>query len=142
MIGIYKVTNKINNKVYIGQSINIENRFQQHKNNCLNENLKDYNTKFYRALRKYGVENFTFEIIEELKDKEKLNEREKYWVSFYNSFKEGYNSNTGGEKVAESGELHPNAKNSNEAIIALKKEIIEGKLSHVQLGEKYGISSS
>ena len=142
MIGIYKVTNKINNKVYIGQSINIENRFQQHKNNCLNENLKDYNTKFYRALRKYGVENFTFEIIEELKDKEKLNEREKYWVSFYNSFKEGYNSNTGGEKVTESGELHPNAKNSNEAIIALKKEIIEGKLSHAQLGEKYGISSS
>ena len=67
MIGIYKLTNKINNKVYIGQSINIENRFQQHKNNCLNENLKDYNTKFYRALRKYGVENFTFEIIEELK---------------------------------------------------------------------------
>lgn len=135
MIGIYKVTNKINNKVYIGQSINIENRFQQHKNNCSNENLKDYNTKFYRALRKYGVENFTFEVLEEL-SKEELNEREKYWVSFYNSFKEGYNSNGGGEKVTESGELHPNAKNSNETIIALKKEIIEGKLSHAQLGEK------
>lgn len=52
MIGIYKVTNKINNKVYIGQSINIENRFQQHKNNCLNENLKDYNTKTYLPIYK------------------------------------------------------------------------------------------
>ena len=76
MQGIYKFTCKINNKVYIGQSVNIENRFKSHLNNYNNKNLKDYNTKFYRALRKYGISNFSFEIVEEVKNKELLNNRE------------------------------------------------------------------
>lgn len=58
MIGIYKFTNKINGKSYIGQSINLEKRKKEHEHNCFNPNYCNYGSKFYRALRKYGLENF------------------------------------------------------------------------------------
>ena len=61
MIGIYKFTNKINNKTYIGQSKSIETRYKRH----LYDANKGSKTIFHRALIKYGIENFTFEIIEE-----------------------------------------------------------------------------
>lgn len=95
MIGIYKIQNKINNKVYIGQSIDIKRRLNWHK--------KYYPTKIHRALysafEKYGIENFTFEVIEELNEKE-LNEREIYWIEFFNSFgTNGYNLTKGGNNI-------------------------------------------
>ena len=69
MIGIYKIENKINHHVYIGQSINIEARWQEHyRNGSANESFINrawYNYPLYRALRKYGLENFEFTIIEE-----------------------------------------------------------------------------
>lgn len=68
---IYKITNKINNKIYIGQSVHPFERFSQH---CYN---KQTNTSLInRAIQKYGKENFNFEIIES--DIENYNEREKY----------------------------------------------------------------
>ena len=85
MIGIYKVTNNINGKVYIGQSDQIEMRWKRHRYRSLNNNGDDYNCIFYKAIRKYGLENFTFEVIEEC-NKEELNEKEKYWIKQYNSF--------------------------------------------------------
>lgn len=88
MIGIYKITNRINGKSYIGQSINIEKRFKQH---CTGDKqLID------KVISKYGKENFTFEILEECSI-EKLDEREIKWISFYDSFKHGYNLTTGGQ---------------------------------------------
>lgn len=63
MKGIYKFTNNITKKSYIGQSINLESRYNSHKRNYLNKNLSTYNSKFYRAIRKYGFENFTYEIL-------------------------------------------------------------------------------
>lgn len=64
MIGIYKITNNINGKVYIGQSIDINKRWKEHKYRSQIPN-KEYDKYLYRAFRKYGLENFTFEILEE-----------------------------------------------------------------------------
>ena len=60
--GIYKITNKINNKVYIGQSVNIEERWDYHKAVC------HWNSQsaLYRAFKKYGIENFDFQVIEKV----------------------------------------------------------------------------
>ena len=85
MIGIYKITNP-NNKIYIGQSINIEKRFK----NYLNQNCK-YQRKLYNSLNKYGVENHVFEIIEECVV-ENLNERERYYQDLHNVVENGLNS--------------------------------------------------
>ena len=93
-VGIYKITNLINKKKYIGKSLNIENRFSYHKNKYTYE--KDFNKPLYRAFRKYGLENFSFEILEKC-SKEDLNERERFWILYYNSHKEGYNCTSGGD---------------------------------------------
>lgn len=77
MIGIYKITNT-NNKVYIGQSTNIEKRFKQYiRLSCKGQ------IKLYNSLSKYGVENHIFEIVEECKIKD-LNKKERYWQNHYN----------------------------------------------------------
>lgn len=94
--GIYKFLNPITNKVYIGQSIDIRSRYQAHKSNHLNPNYINYNAYFYKALRKYGFENFNFEIIEEC-ESSLLDEREKYWINYYNSYNNGYNMTKGGD---------------------------------------------
>ena len=98
MCGIYKITNLINEKVYIGQSVDINYRFNNHKSESFNPKSNAYNTAIHRAIRKYGVENFSFEVIEEC-TKELLSEREIYWIAYYNSYGNGYNLTSGGEGV-------------------------------------------
>ena len=142
MQGIYKITCKVNGKIYIGQSVNIETRFKSHINNFKNKNLKDYNTKFYRALRKYGIENFTFEIIEEVLDNNLLNEREIFWIAYFDSFKNGYNSTLGGGQVTEKCELHPNAKNLNSDILKLKEQLLKSNITQHDLAIQYGLTQS
>lgn len=88
--GIYKITNLINNKIYIGQSIHIEKRWKEHKYYSSQEK-----TAIQAAFKKYGLSNFSFEVIEEC-SKEKLDEREIYWIKFYNSYYNGYNMTKGG----------------------------------------------
>lgn len=89
---IYKITNKINGKSYIGQTTDYKRRFQEHKS--LDYGTED-NKLLYRAFRKYGIENFTFEVIE---DKTSCyNQREQYWIKYYDSFKNGYNMTEGGD---------------------------------------------
>ena len=85
MIGIYKIENLITNKIYIGQSTSIERRWKDHKNTAFNENDKSYNYPLYKAIRKYGVDNFSFEVLEEC-EIEELNEKEKFYISKFNSF--------------------------------------------------------
>lgn len=80
MIGIYKIVNLVNNKVYIGQSINLDGRFYDHKNYLNSGNHQ--NIYLQRAWDKYGESNFVFEIIE-LCEENKLTEREQYWIDFY-----------------------------------------------------------
>ena len=90
---IYKITNKINNKVYIGQTICTPNKRWYH--HITDSNL-GFDLKFHRAIRKYGKENFKREIVERVDD-ELLNDREIYWIKYYDSYKNGYNSTEGGD---------------------------------------------
>lgn len=94
---IYKITNKINDKVYIGQtSKTIKKRWQQHKCNS----SKNYfgQVVLYQAINKYGIENFVIEPIEEI-DNSQLDEREKYWIKYYDSYNNGYNATLGGKDI-------------------------------------------
>lgn len=91
MIGIYKFENKYTHQVYIGQSVKIEERYKQHRNEA---KIQRSNSKFYQALHNH-FDDFTFEILEECKAEE-LNEREKYWIAYFDSFHNGLNSNEGG----------------------------------------------
>jgi group I intron endonuclease len=88
MQGIYKITNKLNGNCYIGQSVDIAKRWREHIGWSSNKKRPEYEYPIYRALRKYGSENFTFEIIEEVKSREDLTAREVYW---YNKLKPEYN---------------------------------------------------
>lgn len=91
---IYKITNQINNKVYVGQTVkSLQKRFTQHKNNSNKEYFSQI--VLYKAFNKYGIENFTFEKIEEVPNN-LLDEREKYWIEYYDSYFNGYNSTLGG----------------------------------------------
>ena len=90
---IYKITNKVNNKSYIGQTINsVNRRWIEHKRDT-KSNKDDF--YLHRAMRKYGVDNFSISIVEEVENK-LLNERESFWINFFNTFECGYNLTTGG----------------------------------------------
>ena len=89
--GIYIITNTVNNKSYIGQSINIEKRWQQHK--CSNERKP-----LYRAFKKHGLDKFRFEILVECKQEE-LDQNEIQCIAEYGSYgKGGYNLTSGGKR--------------------------------------------
>ena len=91
---IYKIENKLNGKVYIGQTVKtVEKRFNQHKNNSNKEYFSQI--VLYKAFNKYGIENFECVELEEI-DNELLDEREKYWIEYYDSYFDGYNSTLGG----------------------------------------------
>lgn len=92
MIGIYKITKKENGKCYIGQSNDIERRFNEHKR--VGEKSR---IPVDVAIQLYGEDAFTFEILEEC-SLEELNEREVYWNAYYKSYPDGYNCNPGGSQ--------------------------------------------
>ena len=70
MIGIYKITNKINGKIYIGQSININKRINEHFWQSFNQKDVSFNSILHQAIRKYGKENFSWEVLQECDVKE------------------------------------------------------------------------
>lgn len=94
---IYKVTCLVNNKIYIGlTNISIQNRWNTHIGVSYNPNSPDYNFAFHRAIRKYGVNNFVVEQIDQGSGEE-LKEKEKYWINYYDSYNKGYNCTLGGD---------------------------------------------
>lgn len=94
---IYKATNLVNNKVYIGQTTQtLQDRIYHHKKDSYRtDRPKVY---FHNAIFKYGIDNFKFEVIEYCDNVEMLNEREIYWISYYDSTNKdkGYNLDSGG----------------------------------------------
>jgi len=141
---IYKHTNKINNKSYIGKTIfSMEERLAGHIKSS--RNGSEY--AFHRALRKYGVDNFTSEILESDIEESIISEREKYWIKKYKSFgKLGYNMTIGGEgtqgiKVKESTkeklrEYAIKAYNKEGKIVSVSKETFnkDDNLIHINTG--------
>lgn len=97
MACIYKITNLVNNKIYIGQTIfnTCAHRWKYYRN-IIGKNYAP-NVAIVNALNKYGYDNFKFECIESNIDLEQLDDRERYWIAYYNSYKEGYNETTGGD---------------------------------------------
>lgn len=121
MIGIYKITNKINNQAYIGLSKHIEKRFKEHKTRY-NVQGYEYDKVLYRAIRKYGIENFDFSVLETFQEEnyELLKIREIYWIKFYDTFYNGYNETLGGDYRNVSEEQHPNHKLTKEDVIDIR----------------------
>lgn len=95
---IYKITNNINNKLYIGKTNQtVIERFIEHCQDSAKASKQD--RPLYKAMSKYGVKNFSIEQIEECTPDE-ANDREKYWIEYYGSFKNGYNATLGGDGAA------------------------------------------
>ena len=122
---IYKITNIQNNKVYIGQTIRpVKDRFNRHINDALN-NIID--THFARAIRKYGKENFQIEIIDTAQNQNELNEKERYWIQYYNSVEEGYN---------ETDAIYKCGGNTYRSKTEEEMEIIKEKIRQTKIGAK------
>lgn len=96
MIGIYKITNTKNEKSYIGQSTNIEERWKQHK-----QAIQTSDKSWYPLARQEsdGIDDFTFSVLQECK-KEELDELEDYWIDYYKSYINGYNQTKDGSCVS------------------------------------------
>ena len=93
MAYIYQITNQINGKIYIGKTERtIQERWREHCKDYLRERC--YDRPLYRAMRKYGLSNFTIELLEETNNPE---EREIFWIEQKGSFKHGYNATMGGD---------------------------------------------
>ena len=95
MAYIYKITNNINGKIYVGKTeFSIEKRFAEHKKDSCYETKEK--RPLYAAFQKYGIENFSISLIEETDNPE---EREQYWIKELNSFHYGYNATLGGDGI-------------------------------------------
>ena len=120
MIGIYKITKKEDGKSYIGQSNNCERRFKEHqKVGSASRIPVDI------AIEKYGKDAFTFEIIEEC-TLEELNEKEQYWIKYYDTKNNGYNCTDGGSQQS-IGSNNGRAKLTEEDVIIIRKAYAEHK---------------
>lgn len=135
---IYCYTNQINQKKYVGQTNDINRRITEHKSNSFNKNSVNYNNIIHKAIRKYGYENFTIEILEVLEDKtyDEVNEREIFWIKEKKSLisEHGYNILEGGKNAWRS-------LLSKEQVQDIKNMIIK-KSSYNDIVEKYGISKA
>ena len=140
MKGIYKWTNLVNNKVYIGKSVNIPKRLREYKYEVEKNNQRP----IIRALQKYGFQNFKFEIIENcnhLSD-EKLLEREQYWMNYYNSQNPqfGYNILNAIESPAEhfsAGSVNTKARLNEDKVLSIRDAIYNMCISPAEVYKMY-----
>jgi len=139
MHGIYKITNKVNGKIYVGSSINVFNRWRVHK--CCLINNEHHSILLQRAWNRHGEQNFVFEVVEEVSKKEKLIEREQHYLDV---LKPEYNickiaGNTLGFKHSEEAKQKISASlkgEKNHNFGKHRSEEARQKLSEAQKGEK------
>ena len=120
MIGIYKIENLNNGKIYIGQSNDIERRFYEHKTKG-----KASRIPLDVEIQKEGASSFSYEVVEECSIEE-LNQKETYWINFYQSNIKGYNKNEGGLSNLIGGQ-NPKAKLTEEDVIKIRQAYAEHK---------------
>ena len=136
---IYKITNLINNKIYIGKTKrDLHTRWLEHCRDA--KNYQENNNPLHAAIKKYGKENFSCEIVEDNIPETELNEKEKYFIKYYNSKSHdlGYNVTNGGDGGRTSSVLTDNI--INEIILILQDK--DNLLSFNEIGKKYNISAS
>ena len=143
---IYKITNKINGKIYIGQTTrSLKQRWKDHR--CEAKDCKR-GRAIHRAIHKYGVENFTIEQIDCAITQEELNEKERYWIKYYESnTSKGYNLTDGGDcfkmtesvklKLSEFAKTRVGDKNSHYGVpMSLENRLKISAVNKLRTGEK------
>lgn len=138
MQGIYLITNKLNNWKYIGQSKNIDARWNAHRRNINNPIEHKSCPKLYKAFKQYGLDNFIFSVIEEVKDTTKLTEREIYWINFYDSIKNGYNSML----PDISGVLNPKHKLQIQDVLIIQEDLMHSTKTIASIAIQYDVQLS
>ena len=135
MIGIYKIENLINGKKYIGQSIDIERRITQHRQRYNNINCEEYNKQLYVDMRLLGIKNFSFTVLEEC-EVEVLDEKEQFWIQYYNTVEAGYNITFGGKT-----HYYIPSKIINEELFNnIYHDLLSNELSLLSISKKYDVS--
>lgn len=143
---IYCYTNNINGKKYVGQTINPEQRYNAHKSNCQNPQNKEYDSLIHRAFRKYGFDNFKYEIlVKDIDDINILNELEIYYIKKFNcQVPNGYNIESGGKNSLKpqslehrKKEMWGKAKLSEEEVIELRKAYLNKESPTEIYNQKY-----
>ena len=132
MVGIYKITSP-SNKIYVGKSIDLDER----KKNYKYEGRRKKQHKLNNSINKYGWENHLFEIIE-ICEEENINDREIYWISFYNSVKEGLNLMYGGQGGKQSQEVKDKKSKSmmgKKPSLETRQKMSESKKGHSMYDE-------
>lgn len=133
---IYKIENKINHKIYIGQSNNPDRRWREHIHG-----KQKYTSLIEKAIHKWGEKNFSFEILGWFDD---YNEKEKYYIQYYRCLApNGYNILKGGEEPPHrSGEDSPAATISNETAKKIKEDLKNWSIPRRTIVKKYNVSEN
>lgn len=133
---IYIYTNKINGHQYVGQTNNLQKRFNGHKSDSYNKNSHSYDYPLHRAIRKYGLENFTFEVLESGLTQDQANKRESYWIE-----QKQTHISQGGYNITKGGDSHLGQKVSWEELKEKGKVFSGEEIEDIQQrlinGEKY-----
>lgn len=137
---IYIIKNSVNNKVYIGQSKNSAERWLSHVYNAIYEKKSNKKTQvIHRAMMKYGVDKFHYEIIEY--QIENYDEREKYWINFYNSIApNGYNVSVGGSGIGTGIDSINSVFKEKSKLLECISEISSSEKTFANIAKKFGCS--
>lgn len=136
---VYCYTNLINNKKYVGQTNNLKKRVKQHKDDSFtNYNEARYNQLIHQAIRKYGLNNFKIDILEDNIPTELIDEKEKYYINKYNTIApNGYNLTEGG--IANKTVPVP-SKYENDFLNIVKE--LKGEKNLKEIAEQFNMSYS